>query len=207
MRFVNFIFATLFIFLIFLSLRLYKENVDMRKSHPVVSDYAVQPDMYIENAQRDLKRNFYKTSFKDIEKAIQSMRLIETDLDSISKIAVEDAIKDLEGIESAVKEDKAEQDAINRAFSKALNSLAYAQLRVSEQLAEAGSTEEAIYALQYAISHLKNAMKYSYGPEKEIEREIYTAIDSLIENGYVHKNALKSTIDALLVEMDTTVLK
>lgn len=207
MKFANFILVTLLILLVILSLKLYQENIEMRKAHPSTSDFAVQPDIYIENAQRDLNKHFYKTSQRDIAKAINSMRLIEIDLDSISTAAVEKAIENLEIVELQIENREMDQELINKVFSDALNSLAYAQLRVSEQLVGEGSTEEARYALKYAIEHLKNAMRFSTKEKKEIEIQVYRAIDSIIENDLMHESILKSTVDKLLLEMDTTILK
>ena len=207
MKFINFILITLIILLVIVSLRLYQDNLEMRRAHPATSDFAVQPDIYIENAQRDLNRHFYKTSQKDIAKAIKSMRLLENDLDSISKLAVENAIEDLEIVELQIQTNQTDQELINKVFSNTLNSLAYVQLRVSEQLAEDGATEEARYALKYAIEHLKNAMRFSDEEKQKVEREVYLTIDSIIDNDLLLENELRSTVDALLLEMDTTVLK
>ncbi|MDH5608991.1 MAG: hypothetical protein OEY56_05890 [Cyclobacteriaceae bacterium] len=206
MKLPGFVFLTFLAFISVWGFRMYQESLKERKEHPTISDYATRPDQFLENAYRDLKKHYFKTVLHDIDKAIESMRLIEMDLDKISEDALELAIKDLENIEMEIEKNIIDQEHINHAFTKAMNSLAYAQLRVSETLVEKGEEEHAKQALQFAIEHLQNATKFSDLYELEIEKHIYNSIDSLIENNILDKEALNATVDALLLEMDTTIL-
>ena len=187
--------------------KLYKDNLEMRKQNPVTTNYAVRPDIFIESANRDIRRHYFKTSLKDIEKAIAAMRLIQRDMDEVSQQAIQTAISDLEILEGQLQEKVVDHDYIAQVFTYCLNSLAYAQMRVSESYCEKGEMKEAKYALKYAMEHLHNATRYSDEMERKIEQQVYITIDSLIDNKVTDQEFLQQSVQALLLEMDTTVMR
>ncbi len=203
----NFVLIILVLFLSVVCAKLYLDSIQNRRENPSTTNFALKPDTFLENANRDLKRHYFKTSHRNIQKAIAAMRMIQKDFDEVSIAAIEVAIADLELLEEQLAKDMIDPKLMSEVFMYALNSLAYAQMRVSEELCEKGDRKAAKYALKYALEHLHNASRFSDNFELEIEREVYRTIDSLIKNDLIETEILRASVNPLLVEMDTTILK
>jgi phage-related protein len=192
--------------MIVISVKLYQDNVQMRKENPLTTNYAVRPDEFLVSAHRDIKRHYYKTSVKRITRAIKAIKHVGNSVDDKSTQTLESAVEELRAVEDEMNNYIIDHEHIRIAFANTLNALAYAQLRMAERFIETGEPDKARMALEYALKHLDNAMRFLYKDEADIEKEIYLAIDTIVAAGYLEEETLINTIDMLLAEMDTTLL-
>jgi hypothetical protein len=193
------LFLAVIVTAIVIYLKIDREN---NEKHPQITELAVEPDLLINSADRYLHDNKRLTSVEFLEDAIELMKLLEKDGDSVSMRAIEVAIHDLQAIENHIKADDVNDDLMYEAFADAMNSLAYASLRVSEELIRAGQTEAADKTLHYAMEHLQNSIKYAKGDQKEEEIKIATHLNEIIE---AHLQNDLSVIDDVMAEIDSVV--
>lgn len=172
------------------------------REHPAITELAVTPDLMIRNASHYLKEHQRKTAISCIEKAIKSMRLIEVDADSLSDIAIEKAIRDLEEVENELQHHELNRPHITHAFFNALNSLAAAQIRISEHYQQSGKNGIAHVSLEYATDHLHNAIQYARSNQRKLEVELYNRLDSLIESPEATNEEIIAELDNILLQVD-----
>ena len=207
MKYFNFVLVTLIMLLVVLSLRLHMDNIETRKENPITTDYATRPDTYLESANRDIKRHYFKTSQRGIDKAITAMRLIEGEVDEKSVEAINYAIEELLLIKAEIAQDVVDHEHLKEGFTYALNALAYTQMRASEDFCNRGENVMARDALIYAMDHLHNAMRFSDFEETQLELTAFNTIDSLINNDLIHKQALQASLRPLIYVMDSIILQ
>ena len=174
----------------------------MKEENPQITELAVEPDLLINSADRYLHDHKRLTAVEFLEDAIALMKLLEKDGDSVSMKAIEVAIHDLEIVEDHIKAEDINDDMMYEAFADAMNSLAYASLRVSEELIKQGKTEDADKSLHFAIEHLQNSIKYARGDQKEEEIKIAHELQQIIDN---HLQGDISLIDEVMAEIDSVV--
>ena len=179
-----------------------KIDREKKKENPQITELAVEPDLLINSADRYLHDHKRLTAIEFLEDAIALMKLLEKDGDSVSLRAIEVAIHDLEAVESHIKAEDIDDDLMYEAFADAMNSLAFASLRVSEELIKQGKTKEADKTLHYAMEHLQNSIKYARGDQKEEEIKIAQHLQVIIEE---HLQDDLSVIDAVMAEIDSVV--
>lgn len=179
-----------------------KIDREKKKENPQITELAVEPDLLINSADRYLHDHKRLTSIEFLEDAIELMKLLEKDGDSVSMEAIEVAIRDLEAVERHIKAEDINDDLMYEAFADAMNSLAFASLRVSEELIREGKQEEADKTLHYAMDHLQNSIKYARGEQKEEEIKIAQHLNKIIEE---HLQNDLSAIDAVMAEIDSVV--
>ncbi|MEQ9404246.1 MAG: hypothetical protein RIM99_11700 [Cyclobacteriaceae bacterium] len=180
----------------------FKIDREKKKENPQITELAVEPDLLISSADRSLHDHKRLTSIEFLEDAIALMKLLEKDGDSVSMRAIEVAISDLEVVEEHIKADDVNDDLMYEAFADAMNSLAFASLRVSEELIRQGKEKEADKTLHYAMDHLQNSIKYAKGEQKEEEMKIATHLNRIIEE---HLQGDLSEIDKVMAEIDSVI--
>lgn len=180
----------------------FKVDRDKKKEHPQITELAVEPDLLMETADRYRHDGKRLTAIEFLEDAIDMMKLLEKDGDSVSMQAIEVAVHDLEVVESHIKADDINDDFMYEAFADAMNSLAFASLRVSEEYIKEGKKEEAAVTLEHAMDHLQNSIKYARGQQKEDEIMIVRHLNEIIEN---HLESDISEIDEVMSEIDSVV--
>jgi len=173
--------------------------------HPSLNDTSAEPDLYLSNVRHYAKEQLAERSLYHLEKAIESIKKIETDIDINSKQKVDEAIAHLEMIYEEIARDSLVSEDLNKAFEFALNALTLAELRISERYAESNNPVQAKVALKYAQMHLKSASQYSDLPNMNLERHIYYEIDSLILSEAMAPVLIAEKIDYFISEMDTLV--
>lgn len=174
--------------------------------HPALNDSTLKTDYLLKYAKEDLSKHYYETSLYHIEKAIEVMQLMERDVDSESDRAIETAIKDLRQIEKKILSNQLSYEEVNFVFAKALNSVAYAHLRLSEEFSEEGKHEEAANALKLSINHLENSMLFSTGKYKNLEYNVFLEIDSLIKLEETNPEKFMTMVKDVILEVDTALL-
>ncbi len=197
------IYYVLFLVVILTAIVVYlKITREKNEEHPQITELAVEPDLLINSADRYLHDHKRLAAIEFLEDAIALMKLLEKDGDDVSLQAIEVAIHDLEAIEAHIKADDINDDLMYEAFADAMNSLAFASLRVSEELIKEGKEEEADKTLHYAMEHLQNSIKYARGDQKEEEMKIAAHLNRIIEE---HLQNDISVIDEVMAEIDSVV--
>jgi hypothetical protein len=179
--------------------------------HPSLNEEADFPDIYFKNVKHYAKENRYERSVYHLEQAINSIRKIETDIDDGSINLLEDAILDLEIVQNELLGDSLKDKDMLNAFEKTLNTLALAELKVSEMYAETNHRDLANMALKHAYLHIKNAMLFENSiwfedsMHLEIEKHVYYELDSLLENQTISPIELADKINTIIVEIDRLI--
>ena len=171
----------------------------------LLTEEAVKPDLLLDYTKLYLKEDAYDRSLAQLNKAIDAIRNIEADLDEESKRILEVSIDDLEKVKMEMEMDSLVNEDLNIAFSKALNALTIAELKISEVLIKTDHPRDAIVALKYGMLHVKNALQYSEGKRKEYEIQIYEEIDSLLDNKSLTEEEMIMRLETMIAELDTLV--
>lgn len=197
------IFYFLFMVIVLGGLMFYfKYQRDLKMENPSISDLAVEPDLLMSTAERNFQDKKEGKTIKFLEEAIATMKILERDGDSISREAIEVAIYDLQVVEDHIKSDDIDEDFMYEAFADAMNSMAFASLRVSEKFVKEGKNEEAKVTIDFAMDHLQNSIRFARGEQKESEIKIAGHLQRLIEN---HLESDISQIDRVMYEIDSVI--
>ena len=180
----------------------FKIQRDKKLENPQLSDLAIEPDLLMSTADRNFQDHKSLTAIDFLENAIKTMKLLEKDGDSVSTGAIEVAIRDLEVVENHIKAEDINNDLMYEAFADAMNSLAFASLRVSEQFIKEGRMEEAKVTINHAMDHLQNSIRFARGQQKEDEIRIAAHLQRIIED---HLESDISQIDLVMAEIDSVV--
>lgn len=175
---------------------------DKQMDNPNLSDLATEPDLLVSTADKSYHDDKHSAAIKFLDDAIEMMRLLEKDGDSVTVNAIEWAIHDLQVVEDHIKSDDMNNDLMYEAFADAMNSLAYASLRVSEHYIREGRNKEAKVTIDHAMDHLQNSIKFARGEQKEDGIRIAGHLQRLIEN---HWEDDISEIDHIMAEIDSVV--
>ncbi len=169
---------------------------------PLTRD-ATDPDLFLGNSRAYVKEDAYDRSLVHLDKAIQSIRDIEKDLDAETGKMLEESIADLEVIRSELIGDSLNLEDLNITYSEALNALTEAELIVSRNLLEHENSEDAKVALKYGMLHLKNTLKFTQGAKKNYEIHIYEEIDSLLADPNIGHDEMVAKLDHMIMELDS----
>ncbi len=180
----------------------FKIQRDLKMENPNLTDLATEPDLLMNTADRSFQDHKSQTAIGFLEDAIKMMRLLEKDGDSVSTQAIEVAIYDLEVVEDHIKAEDINNDLMYEAFADAMNSLAFASLRISEQFIREGKKEEARVTINHAMDHLQNSIRFARGQQKEDEIRIASHLQKLINE---HLESDISQIDLVMAEIDSVV--
>ncbi len=173
-----------------------------KMKNPNLTDLATEPDVFMSTADRSFHDNKKSSAIKYLDKAIETMKLLEKDGDSVSVDAIELAIYDLEVVEEHIKSNDIDSDFMYEAFADAMNSLAFASLRISEQYIKEGKNEEAKVTINHAMDHLQNSITFARGQQKEDEIKIAAHLQRIIEN---HLEDDWSQIELVMAEIDSVI--
>ena len=180
----------------------FKFQRDKKMENPNLTDLAVEPDLLMSTADRNFQDKKEVKTIKFLEDAIATMKILEKDGDSISTNAIEVAIHDLQVVEDHIKSEDIDEDFMYEAFADAMNSMAFASLRVSEKFIREGRNEEAKVTIDHAMDHLQNSIRFARGEQKESEIKIAGHLQRLIEN---HWESDISQIDVVMAEIDSVI--
>ncbi len=190
-----------FIFALFFAYRWYDHTYN-----PItLTEDVIRPDILLENTKQDAREHAYERSKSQVIAAIAAIRKIEPELDERSKELLESSIKDLLVIQEELDNDTLVLEDMNYAFSKALNALTIAELRVSEFLLESDHSDKAMVALKYGMYHLKNTLRFTEGHKQEYEAHIYDEIDSLLESPHLDHDEMIMRLETMIGELDSLV--
>lgn len=199
----NILIALIIIFFLILGVKYSYYDEKEQEKHPSINEIAIRPDDLLRNAvhyYRDYGQRL--TAIDNIERAIKAMSIIEKDMDSTSNYIIENTITDLESLIVEFEEKHVDEIHMEHAFANAMNSLAFAQLRISERYLEQGLKEEASIATKYALKHLLSAVYFSEGAELEAELHIMEMIKELDLEENLNDPEVRKKIHSAVVELD-----
>ncbi|MCR9250827.1 MAG: hypothetical protein NXI20_10395 [bacterium] len=185
---------------IFITSTIFHKNEDL-----VTSEAALKPDLLLSNSKYYVQEHAYDRSLHHLDLAIQAMRKIEEQLDDEGVSILEGSIDKLMVIHKEIEDDSLSLSDMDYAFSRALDALTFAELKVSELLLETDHDEQAIVALKYGMLHLKNALRFSSGHKKDYEIHIYDEIDSLLASKSLTHDEIKVRLEHLISELDELI--
>lgn len=177
-------------------------NRGKNMENPQLTDLALEPDILMSTADRNFHEHKDKTAIKYLDDAIATMKILEQDGDSISTKAIEIAIHDLEAVEAHIRAKDIDDDLMYEAFADAMNSLAYASLRISEQFIVEGKSREAHVTINHAMDHLQNSIQFARGEQKADEMRIAGHLQQIIDE---HLESDISKIEQVMLEIDSVV--
>lgn len=180
----------------------FKVQRSIKQQNPQLTDLALEPDILMSTADRTLQDHKSKPAINFLDDAIKTMKLLEKDGDSISTNAIEVAIYDLQVVEEHIKAEDINEDLMYEAFADAMNSLAFASLRISEQFIREGKREEARVTINHAMDHLQNSIRFARGDQKADEIRIASHLQNLIDE---HLENDVSQIDQVMIEIDSVI--
>ncbi len=184
------------------------DRLDGEYNHPTLNEDARMPDAYLKNVQFYEESDRHEMSAYNLEKAIASIKKIESDVDTKSSKILGDATNKLEQIRKSILLDSINKNDMKATFELSLNSLAHAELEISEMYAEINQIDKAKIALKYAQLHIKNAMLL-HNPYWEtdstrlsIEKNVFLEMDSLISNVSYSPIKYSLELDKMIKEVD-----
>ena len=105
-------------------------------------------DHHLSLAKSALDRESISSSSREIGKATQAIRLVETKIDAETAALLEEAVDKLIKVENEIKEEDININSFEVAAAQALHSLALVHLKYSEELASTGRQQQASRAIR-----------------------------------------------------------
>ncbi|MEQ8474395.1 MAG: hypothetical protein RIC35_24575 [Marinoscillum sp.] len=190
-------------FLAFCLLLLYGVGKFKHHGEPItITAEAVEPDILLSNSKNYFEEHAYHRSMGHLKSAITAIRQIEQGIDDESKEKVDAAVDELEEIYNEMSHETFNIKHLNEASIKALNALTYAELKVTEHFVDSHELDKAKVALNYGMLHVKNALMFSEGENKDYETEIYIEIDSLLRSGEISNKDVLIKLENMIVDLE-----
>jgi hypothetical protein len=164
-----------------------------------LSSKAIIPDLLLNNTSVYYQEHAINRSM------VKAIKNIAIDLDPESKRILDLSIIDLIEVRKEIANDSVDSEHFDDAFSKVLNALTLAELRVSEALLETNHGKEARVALKYGMYHLSNTLKFTTGKKKDYEIHLYNELDSLLENGKLSHDEMIVRLEKMISELDSLI--
>ena len=178
-------------------------NHYIKSSEPVtlISD-STKPDIFLLNSKLYLVENSPDRGYSNLQNAINLIETMRSEYDEESQVHIDLAMEGLREISSDLENKKVYMHDLNEAYVLALNALTYAQIREAEIYVQKGEMGKAKEALKYAMAHIQNALKFSEGSKKEYEIQIYSEMNSIIEDESLTKEEIFRLLENMLDELE-----
>ncbi|WP_370089381.1 hypothetical protein [Ekhidna sp.] len=190
---------------------IYVGGQQRENEHPTLNESAKMPDSYLKNVEYYEEKDRHEMSAFNLEKAIQSIWKLESDVDKSSFEKLESAIERLENVHKSIIRDSIDSNELRSSFEFALNNLAHAELEVSEMYAETNHIYEANIALKYAQLHVKNAMLF-HNPywkgdsiQFAIEKQVFNEMERLLKDKSVSPAEYTLALDKMIKAIDVVI--
>ncbi|MGL1888018.1 MAG: hypothetical protein OCD76_16000 [Reichenbachiella sp.] len=174
----NPVFASiLFLGLSFLSLYVY----DINHNSELTIEKAIAPVQYLSNARSAIVKLDYNGSIREMDAAISAMKVIEQYADSVSIDHIEKAIADLRNVEKEIRNDSLVIMDLNKAYFHALNSIAYANLIISEKNLDKGQKYKAMRFMNATFTEMIKSLEFTSDERyKERENQVIDDVRNLL---------------------------
>ena len=144
---------------------------DLNHRNELTIERAVAPLEHLSNARHAINDRNVNKSIEEIDHAITAMRIIKKFADTTAAAHVSDAINDLKLVENEIENDSVVIADLNNAFFNALNSIALANLTISEANLAHGSKYKAMNLVNASFRELISSMKFANTEEQKKQEE------------------------------------
>lgn len=170
-----------------------------------LTDGASEAELLISNSRLYAKEHAYSRSLHQLDLAIETIVEIEQNLDKESRENIDKAVSELRKVYTEIEDHKLVNTDMNNAFTKTMNALTYAELKITEHFIETEDFHAARAALKAGMIHMENALKFADKGHKSYELQIYTEIDSLLQHSLLSKVEIVAELEKMLEELNTLV--
>jgi len=162
-------------------------------SNELTIEKAVDPVHHLSNAYHAIVNDDYNRSVREMDEAIMAMKIIEPYADSIAVDHIEKAILDLTHVELEIKADSLNMQDLNHAFFNALNSIAYANLTISEKNLDNGEHYKAMRLLNASFREMISSIKFADTLQRQQEDKVIKDVRHILSS--LKKTNFESTFD------------
>lgn len=181
-------------------------TVDKLHEGHLTVERAMAPMQHLSNARDAILNNNYNHSIKEIDEAIMDMKIIEHHADKSAADHIERAIESLKKVEDEIKNDSVVVRDLNRAFFNALNSIAYANVTISEVSLDKGEKYKAMGLMNASFAEMIRSLKYAEDDsakrmENKVIGDIRTILQKLQDSNYAYRfnyDSLNKEIEELI---------
>lgn len=170
---------------------------------------AMLPVQHLTNARHAIIKENYPQSISSLDNAIAAMKVIESYADSSAIDHIEVAIRELKNVEVEIKNDSLVILDLNEAYFNALNSIAYANLTISEKNLEEGERYRAISFMNATFVEMVKSLKFATDErQKDKENEVIDKVKTILSELKKAEYAYEFDADSLnknvrsLIEID-----
>jgi hypothetical protein len=165
---------------------------DMTHPSELTIEQAMEPVKHLTNARQAIKNKQFERSLRELDEAILDIRTIETSADSSATPYIERAIEDLALVKAEIKNDTIIIDDLDHAFFNSLNSIAYANLTISEKNLDKGEVYKAIRFMNATFKEMVSSLKFAHNErdkarEEEVIKDIKSILTNLQRSGYEYR--------------------
>ncbi|MEM7163801.1 MAG: hypothetical protein AAF487_15340, partial [Bacteroidota bacterium] len=178
---------------------------DISHDHLTV-EKAMAPLHYLTDARHHIINSEYNSSIRSLESAIRAMKIIEHHADSTADAHIEQAIEDLKLVEAEIKNDSVVVSDLNRAFFNALNSIAFANITISEASIEKGEKYRALNYMNASFSEMIGSLKFATDEEqRKLENKVINEIRQILSKMKDSDHAYRFNYNALNQEFEELI--
>ncbi|MEQ9285659.1 MAG: hypothetical protein RIG77_02050 [Cyclobacteriaceae bacterium] len=141
---------------------------------------ATSPIRFLSKAQQHLEDNKPYECIEDLKRAIKILKSIEYYGDSMVNTYLENSIGHLTGAIAAINTPEFSKEDLNLTIFEALNSVAYAELKISEQNLKNGNHEQAIFLLRTTLLALTRSTRFARPMYLQKEHQLIADIESTL---------------------------
>ncbi|WP_420577473.1 hypothetical protein [Ekhidna sp.] len=202
------------------------ENLDKYRDRFARNEYHLEKALKavneLKSALDTMKGNVYKDvsirlkilhhrSIIHLEEIIESLKTYEEYPNLSQQELLDEAINELKKIDQEIMGDSLRHRDIQSAFYFTLNTLAKAEVNISESALKTSQNELAMLALKQAQLHVKNAYLMDYANQqngaeiKSLEADIFKELDSLIASDSISVTLVDARLNKISNELDSLI--
>lgn len=167
---------------------------------------AMEPVKHLSDARHLIVNGDYNGAIQELDDAMMQMRVIEQYTDSSSIAHINQAVEDLEMVEKEIRSDSLQVDDLNRAFFNALNSIAFACMRISENNLDKGEQFKAMQFMNATFAEMIASLKYVDDQElKTKEEKVISHVREIIEKMENTKYTYRFDYDMINHELEELI--
>lgn len=174
-----------------------------REEYPVnVLEATVRPDNFLLNSKLYIAEKLTERSRRNLIDAIRTINQIKSEADPMSQAHLETGLRELNLVLNDMNSGRFSKKDLNDASIIALNAMTYFQIKSAEHFILTGRFHQAREALGYGMLHVKNALTHAEGSKKETEIEIYSEMNTIVEDEELSKDEIIAKLDRMLEELE-----
>jgi len=169
-------------------------------------DRAMEPVKHLSDARHLIVNGNYNGAIKELDDAMMQMRIIEQYTDSSSIAHMNQAVENLELVEFEIRSDSLQVEDLNRAFFNALNSIAFACMRISENNLDKGEDFKAMQFMNATFAEMIASLKYVEDEDiKHKEEKVIAHVREILEKMEDTKYTYRFDYDMINHELEELI--